>query len=419
MGDTSSGNVLAGWTVGDVVRCRDANDVRPAALVHLAPMTSVAGALRALAASNVLSAPVVGAGREAAATAVAGVHHGFCDVRMLLGSFLGRLVEAEPELARPDVPVLKRMRLLEAAGPKLMQSSVAEVLGDLHKVLGVRAAGGDGAFRAFLCDLACPLDRVLEEGFLSDCPRWLAAHRVAVADPATGRIADVMSQTDVLRLFRARWGELPLPGAGDGDSASVTVADLGLDLSPGSVTTVSMEEPVLLSYLHLAREGRAAAAVVDPEDGTLVANLSASDLRGLLPEHCGELALNTLEYLATKSRGRPPPPQGEEGEARVRAEASVPRSPTPHLHVHGSQPGTGEHTRKVHSLDFGEVEIDVEAISCEETSPLLDVVDKILTRKVHRVYVVDARGAPRGVVTMTDIIASIHRACLAQAKAAA
>ena len=403
MGGTS---VLAGWTVGDVVRCRESVDGRPATLVHLAPLTSVAGALRALAAGKVLSAPVVGdEGRVA--DEGRGVYHGFCDVRLLLGSFLGQLVEAEPELARPDVPVLKRMRLLEDAGPKLMHRTVAEVLGDVRRVLGVRAAGGDGTFRAFVCDLACPLDRLLEEGFLADCPRWLAAHRVAVGDPGTGRIADVVSQTDVLRFLRARWVDLPFR------DAEFKVADLGLDLS-GAVTTVSVEEPVLLSYLHLAREGQAAAAVVDPSDGTLVANLSASDLRGLRPEHCGELALNTLEYLATKDHKQPREPRTDRDEPM---EGGPAVTPTPHLHVHGATPRSGEHTTKVKSLDFGEVEIDAEAISSGESTLVRDVVDKLLQRKVHRVYVVDEGGVPRGVVTMTDIIASIHRACIAKATA--
>ncbi|CAH8353898.1 unnamed protein product [Eruca vesicaria subsp. sativa] len=53
-----------------------------------------------------------------------------------------------------------------------------------------------------------------------------------------------------------------------------------------------------------------------------------------------------------------------------------------------------------------------ETVSCTEETNMEEVIEKVVTRGVHRVWVVDQQGLLKGVVSLTDIIRSIRAALL-------
>ncbi|CDY36548.1 BnaA06g10010D [Brassica napus] len=53
-----------------------------------------------------------------------------------------------------------------------------------------------------------------------------------------------------------------------------------------------------------------------------------------------------------------------------------------------------------------------ETVSCTEEATMEEAIEKVVTRGVHRVWVVDQQGLLKGVVSLTDIIRSIRAALL-------
>lgn len=53
-----------------------------------------------------------------------------------------------------------------------------------------------------------------------------------------------------------------------------------------------------------------------------------------------------------------------------------------------------------------------ETVSCTEEATMEEAVEKVVTRGVHRVWVVNHQGLLKGVVSLTDIIRSIRAALL-------
>lgn len=53
-----------------------------------------------------------------------------------------------------------------------------------------------------------------------------------------------------------------------------------------------------------------------------------------------------------------------------------------------------------------------EMVSCTVDTTMEEAVEKVVTRGVHRVWVVDQQGLLQGVISLTDIIRSIRAALL-------
>jgi hypothetical protein len=102
-------------------------------------------------------------------------------------------------------------------------------------------------------------------------------------------IAAVVSQSDLVRFLHDHATEL-------GPLRSATVDELRLGAAP--VRAVPADASALSAFQALVRHDVSALGIVSPVGGTLVGNLSASDLRCLLPHQFGRLALPVARFVA-------------------------------------------------------------------------------------------------------------------------
>jgi len=93
-------------------------------------------------------------------------------------------------------------------------------------------------------------------------------HRLAVVN-ASGELSDLFSQSDVLRFFSQHLTSLPF-------DTSKTVGELSLGYR--EVITVPMGRTVFYAFEEIIKHSISGIGVTN-EDGTLIANLSASDLK--------------------------------------------------------------------------------------------------------------------------------------------
>ena len=315
-------------------------------VVTLSPDASVEAALRTLASHKILSAPVVdgvsgiregerggGGGGNACRNGATTRHHcasrkkktphpthtqegeilGFLDVRDVIMSLLESLPAEVGEwrgwgvggeengTTRPVVPpppppnpqtvtsklLLKRMKDLETAGPKFAATRVADL----------PVFGGDGSFVPAGAARRVSVLELVNDGFLH--PRDTHApkggdgtppvvHRAAVTGGDGGPTA-VVSQSDVARFLSTHESSL-------GALGGRTVAEAGWT-GRGAVIAVTPETSALAALALMREQGISGVAVVDAH-GRLVGNFSVSDLRSVVPEHFGSLALPVAEFLA-------------------------------------------------------------------------------------------------------------------------
>jgi len=131
---------------------------------------------------------------------------------------------------------------------------------------------------------------------------------------------------------------------------------------------------------------RSGAAVVSPQTGGLVANLSLSDLRLITPEHFSVLALPVAEFLAllhnTSYLGYSQRSSSQSGAGTNPFFALGPRTM-----------GMGERDK-------------VPLYTCTRASTLREVLHTLGDNGVHRVYVLDPQAKPNvvGVLTPTDLL---------------
>lgn len=187
--------------------------------------------------------------------------------------------------------MLTRMRRLEERGLAFAEQPVRR----LHTI------GGDGLLLDAAAAPDLTLDAALREGFLkgevsgprapdagaAQPPARSVTHRLGLAD-SRGRVVGILSQTDVVRWLAGALRDLPA-------LAGASVASLGLGAR--RVEGVGAETPAL-DALAAMRAARVSALAVLGEDGALIGNFSVSDLRSILAEHFGSLALPVGEFLA-------------------------------------------------------------------------------------------------------------------------
>eukprot|EP01116_Phalansterium_solitarium_P008204 TRINITY_DN216_c0_g1_i2.p1 TRINITY_DN216_c0_g1~~TRINITY_DN216_c0_g1_i2.p1 ORF type:complete len:495 (-),score=130.28 TRINITY_DN216_c0_g1_i2:129-1532(-) len=174
-------------------------------------------------------------------------------------------------------------------------------------------------------------------------------HRVLVSEtgqPTSGKPAfKLISQTDIVRWLLDNEDKL---------SEMVRTAKVE-NLMPfsGRVVQMGIGESALEGFMRLRYEDVSGIAIVDLE-GKLVGNLSASDLRGMTADRFEAMRLPVLDFL---------------------------------LSIH----------RQPHTMP----------VICTINDHLPQIMASALAAKVHRVWVVNASGMPIGVITLTDMIASV------------
>eukprot|EP01121_Diplochlamys_sp_Union-15-3_P015127 TRINITY_DN493_c0_g2_i1.p1 TRINITY_DN493_c0_g2~~TRINITY_DN493_c0_g2_i1.p1 ORF type:complete len:217 (-),score=19.46 TRINITY_DN493_c0_g2_i1:159-809(-) len=156
-------------------------------------------------------------------------------------------------------------------------------------------------------------------------------------------IVTTLSQTDVIRLIKAY---LPI-----GDLKPLSVKKISeLPLGTYPIFQVQSNDSVLRALKLISDKDISAVPVVDPADGKIVANFSASDLRGLLLSELSDFTDKIIDYLSHR----------------------YPKSLNP-LTVNGSD-----------SLET--------------------VFSKIIEGRVHRAWVVNSKKQPIGCISMTDLL---------------
>lgn len=216
------------------------------------------------------------------------------------------------------------------------------------------------------------LFQAVQDGFFQgneDAKR--AIHRLAVFN-ACGNVYKMISQSDVLR-FILHYGI-----GGLQDTMEKDLETLGMAERRGLVT-VPENLIVVECFAHMIRQDVSGVAVVDGT-GMLLGNLSASDLRCILPEHFGVLAMPVVEFLALLY------PESEmlEGNARV-------------------DKGSGTHP----FFDWSKANSGTKSmplVTCSKKSSLKEVMQLMSENHVHRVYLVDGSGKPLSVITVTDVL---------------
>lgn len=357
-----------------------------------------------LASHRILSAPVISANSGADVPTEktglqedhAGPHDsfksvvGFIDIRDILASFL-----QEVDLGSlRDAKMLKRMRILEDNGSRFATKPICEL----------KALGADGWFYALRTAQHASLRDIVYDGFLY--PKETKAlfggtrsrqvvHRLALFD-SSGELTNVVSQSDVISFLYAHVDAYK-------DLASSTVSELGFVRGQNRVLTVRPETPALDAMVLMEEKSISAVAVVN-SSGSIIGNFSISELRTIMAEHFGSLALPVGEFLALE--------HGTEyaGYAvqKERDERSDSATSTP---TAGSSPLISSASyRFAHDRDMRRrdshpgAEVGQMLITCSPDSTLAEVLDKLVHNRLHRVYVCDEFLSPCGVITLTDIL---------------
>lgn len=362
------------------------------AVVSLEHNQSIGEAMKILAQNSILSAPVV-ISPDLEDLSELRVEQprpqllGWLDVNDIVREFV-KSVEDKLE----GKNMLHLMSVLEQEGPAFAERSLVTLM------------GGDDKQLVYDGERAMPLKPAIHRYFLGS-GGMPPVHRIALFD-AAGTIDAVISQMDVLKYMHAHYATAAW--------AQQSLQDAGLISSESQVSSVDINTSTLHALSMLVRGGRSAVAVLAP-DGSLVTNLSSSDLRYLQPNHFGVLALPVGEFLgllhdavyvgscaldgdlrrSTSSGGGPC--NGDDGDAGSGRRKPAPAAPSSHQFFAQGKTSTSS----------------VPLITCGADTPVSLAIDMMLAKRVHRVYIVDDPSAPTAkpvaIVTTTDLIAFISK----------
>lgn len=208
-------------------------------------------------------------------------------------------------------------------------------------------------------------------------------HRVAVLDPETNMVVGIISQSGLLAKLAENMDMLgdqvtkPISEFLPRLKASAAAAGAGAGAGAASipaVLSVKQGAPARAALELMAANNVSGVALVDDE-GRLVTNMSASDVRMMARESVEKFDVLELPCLEFVSRMR---------EAASKAA----------IHAHSNFVAGGE--RRVDR-----------AITIAASDSLMTVMNLLVASRLHRVYVVDGEGFPTGIVTITDIMAII------------
>ena len=387
--------LLSSWTVAQYLEWRAGSAHPFPKAVTVDPGEPLGDILRVLAKHNILSAPII--------ERATGKFSGFVDVGEILGLFVSSacrwLVREHGTGYGHERPIFPENRAKETVGlyPGSLREEMyaaaddASLLEQLQSTLGegmftrtlraVRAdfpesdrGDGEGIFRGYA---QASLLAVVSAAFMHPmcAPRLrpsaaagaLASnHRVGVYDwdPAFddgSRVSDlskfqVISQSDLVRFLWDRRNDTNTAAF-----LSLSVADgllrkKGGKRAPENVLrVVAGETKAVDAFARMHFECVSALGVCDAS-GALVANVSASDLRGLTPERLDALASDVLDFVA------------------------------------------GEERRKTAGEDA------TEPVTCLASETVHDVVGRMVARRVHHVYVCDEQRRPVAMITPNDVL---------------
>jgi CBS domain-containing protein len=347
---------LRSITVDSFLRARREKSANvPAGVVVIETTCSVGEALERLAASHITSAPLVTPASGATDSGYRVL--AFMSVRDILRHFTMRARDTVP----PSPHLLQRMAALAALGHSLAGEQALSLHvqddGDMLYASAAPTTTMLDVVRGSL--LRGPVQR----------PALPARHRVGVFD-SHGHVTDIISQSDVVAWLRSL-GPVAL-----GPIAGQSLHALGLACGRTVITvpaTLPTDQALAVLVGHQSSVG-----VVDAGSGALVGTLSDSDFRGCLPWDLGSLALPVAQWLV-HAKG-----------------VSV---------IHDGKSSTIRDPW-AHALFIARI-----VISLPPTATLLEVMDTLVTRRIHRVFIVSTAGAPLAVVSHTDVLnALLHRA---------
>jgi len=178
--------------------------------------------------------------------------------------------------------------------------------------------------------------------FLIDNFLKVGIHRVPVVDD--GEVIGVVSQSDVVRLLSKNIPTIS-------QTANKTISELGLNTN--FVVTIKNDATLIEAFNLILTSGVSGIAVVNFSDGSLINNLSASDMRGLTEQSFFRLEVQLHQLFAGISKMPP--------------------------------------------------------VTCRPNAHLSDVLKQIESTGVHRVYIVDDHNRPTGVIALTDILRLFSR----------
>eukprot|EP00798_Chlamydomonas_sp_ICE-L_P020678 gene20678-27473_t len=237
---------------------------------------------------QILSCPVVTSGEKTGSGClwpsdeVAGDLAGFLDIRDILNNFLKDLTMSELE----GMNVLQKMRFLEDKGSAFASTSLNKLDMGVDGDFILAASEGTQSLTDFIRGLLNPA--FSKEVCTS---KSHVVHRVAVFDKK-GRITAVVSQSDVVRFLDSHVNKL-------GPLAKATVQDLGW--VTGKVESCTPESSAIQALAKMSAAKISSLAVVDSA-GKMIGNFSMSEMRTIMAEQFGSLALPVGDFLALSNK---------------------------------------------------------------------------------------------------------------------
>lgn len=311
---------------------------------------------------------------------------GFIDIRDVLSSFLKEL---DMETLR-NAKMLRRMRILEEKGQDFASKTVESL----------KSLGSDGSFyNADEAKNASILD-MIQAGFLNadrqtggfgGTRKRHVVHRLALID-SSGDLCNVVSQSDVVKFVFEHFEEF-------GEQfAKYTPEELGFVRGEDHVVKVSPECPAIDAMILMEDKDISAVAVVNAS-GAIIGNFSISELRNIMSEHFGSLALPVGEFLALE--------HGTEyaGYAVTKDSGSsqIPMGSSPKPSDAGFKFAHDREMRQRSNNAPGH-EVGQRLITCSPDTPLPEIMATIVNNRLHRVYICSDDMTPCGVITLTDLL---------------
>jgi len=179
---------------------------------------------------------------------------------------------------------------------------------------------------------------------------WIISKRVAILD-SNGMIENILTQTDVIRFLISKLSEYP-------QIFDKTVTELNLG-EEKSIISVHKNTKTILA-LHLLNEKKVSAIAVVDDMGRIVANMSASDLKGRGVTDYGD----------------------------------------------GADPFGTLQLPVLAFLQHGGMSI-FPVGCCLKTTTFQFLLLKLMTMRVHRLWVVNSENKPISVISLTDIMQAL------------
>lgn len=334
------------------------------ALQTLNKWTTVGTALQVMATARVLSCPVLDEDGE---------YYGCLSVNDVLKSLNATLAAKDPEwtekldaMTVDDLLALGKDfsaqtvdKLQHAGDLWLLNADDASTLMDAV-IESFRIQDQHVHHRLYVCSTAQP-GRMIRSPSMKTTVVNVTPGSERLA--ATGlKVTHVVSQSDVIKLL---WDNKAVFGA----TLKATVEDLEMD--DGACLTVPADLPALEAFGFMARDHKSSLGLT--EDGKLVASLSVSDLRGLAPEEFPLLLLPAAQFAAIKA-----------GVAGVTKEEAL----------------AGKRVESGFAALFAEAPL----ATVKQSSTFEEVLSLLVSRSLHRVYIVDDEGSAVSIVTLTDLL---------------